>query len=224
MERLRNRVPCSECDKSYKDRRRLKRHLKGAHNMRFIPGSSLTRVLEGRELDEARVQFQHQQRNGMVRRRERKTGEAAPESKHVSSPSYGPIRVITPLLVIEPEEQEPREAVRSAGRVSCSGTDLGPRASLSMPALTPESPRNFSAAQWDVNQMLSISLSELNACIYDLDDPGLEWVTLHYYVGRVPSSLSSSPPPPVLSLKCPLPRRSVRMYCSRANLQCREFL
>ena len=110
---IRTIVQCPECDKSYKDRRDLKRHLVDAYNMKFLPGTSLTRVIEGRELDEARSLLHHQQKNGggEVRRRER----------------------------------EPRE-----------------------------SPCNFSAAQWDFSEILSVSSSMLHSCVLDFDETNLD--------------------------------------------------
>ena len=75
------RVNCPECNKSYANRRDLKRYLIGAHNMCFIPGTGMTRVMTGVVLkDKAKALLRHQQRNRRMRRQERRQTQ-----KHMGS-------------------------------------------------------------------------------------------------------------------------------------------
>ena len=76
------RIQCPECAKSYADRRSLKRHLVGLHNMCFLPRTDLMRVMVGEELEEAKVLSRHRQCNGKMRRRER--GEKEASLAHIS--------------------------------------------------------------------------------------------------------------------------------------------
>ena len=67
MDNNRKHINCTECNKSYTDRRSLKRHLVGAHDMCFIPESEVLRVMTVIELTEAKVLL----RNGQMRQRKR---------------------------------------------------------------------------------------------------------------------------------------------------------
>ena len=71
MDEAQKRVNCSDCDKSYASRWSLKGHLVGAHNMRFLKGTDMIRVMTGVELEEAKALLLRQQRNGRMLRLER---------------------------------------------------------------------------------------------------------------------------------------------------------
>ena len=203
--------------------------------MKFLPGTSLTRVMEGRELDEARSLLRCQQRNGRVRRREQESREVACGNKlaayksHASSLRDCVNGVLTPLIVVDSEGQklepeddgESRKAVHSAGHASYSGCDIGPRVSFSMTSLVPESRHNISATHWDsLSEVLSVSSSMLIACPYDLDQTNLDWV-----LTRGPSPASPSPFPPILVCECLLvvPSLSDAMpLCTPSASECPE--
>ena len=87
--------------------------------MKFIPGTGLTRVLVGQELEEARLLLRRLQRSGVVRRREREAERTVDVNETVVNdnnenllPENRNTDVMTPAIVIDSMDLWSDEPVR----------------------------------------------------------------------------------------------------------------
>ena len=133
----------------------------GAHDMCFIPGTNVTRVMTGIELAEAKSSLRLHQRISRMRWHERAADQHIQVAgvTTVSDCDAWQLDVSTPVIIIEPDNLRHVDFVPtiSVCRTSCLNLDV--HESESMPTLVPE--LNFSSVQWDPSEELSICSSDL---------------------------------------------------------------